>query len=1777
MADFQKKLGINLIVGAGEAKVLERCLKSVQGLKYDELVVTHATRMEDSEVLEVAGRYATKVAHYVWNDNFSDARNYSFSQSEAQHILWLDSDDVIKESEHPKINSLISELPNIDIALFDYVYSHDEKDRSVLVLPRERLVRNCPQIRWNDSIHEYLNMDGNMRIKRFDIKIDHYRDRPFDPARNLTLLKQEYDKGNASARIAFYYGKELADVGQWDVALPVLEEFVNKGEGFVDNLTVGCIRLSRYYLDKGDKEAARNYAMLGIRFNGIYAENHVTLGNIKELEGDIDDAVRYYKEALTKTLSGGMSQLVDYYGFIPAAKLGTIFLNQKKYDEALKYAEVALQHKPDHPEAHRLKSTIMDEMRRNPVGSTIEQKDIDDLSNFFRNRKLIADVLCNDGTKADLRLRKQKNPKIAWLIPVCDASSPSVRLRRLLINSKLSQWGVPSHIVEGYQTLGIQEVHDAVGEANFVVFTSFGRHELDLMHDMHACGKKVAFDHCEGIFGFPYEDDCMHEADVIFCCSTKLEEMTKQRGFLHTAVLKDSVEEREPKKPHQYIDRGHGRPKACFMGMGGNSFLVTDYLKDTIASAGYDLVVISEWDNATIKWNPDTWQDDLTGCDVALCPQRVDVQPGKSSVKATTAMAFGMPVIASPLQAYKEVITHGENGYIAESKEDWKKALLALKDVNVRRRIGKAAKKSIGPYRLNANVQNYIKLIDGMVNETIKVQHGEKPQSVTTERARDVVDIIIPNYNNLDYLKLCLTSVRINTLHPFHIIVSDAGSGADTWEYLKTLKGITVLGEQGKRKNFSEACNAGIESSRSKFFVIMNSDVIVSKGWLGNMVHHMETVHRLASCGVLSNCDLGWLHSNPRRPELASYPMRLEKAGIDLHPGMKREEIEPHLDELYAFMEASNEKYKDKYTPQEWVAAYCTIYARTAINEVGLFDTQFKNGCEDLDLGRRLGKSGFACGQSIGSFVFHFGGVTRGAYENENRESYAVEDRANHIMLKDKWKKPRIAIWTGPAWEPWNRQKVDEGMAGSETWAAYLARAFVKKGFEVTVYNDLLAPSKNDVVFDPVVEGNTHYGDVRYVDHTKMFEDIRYQYIEYFISSRNSDILKNSLHAGKHYVMIHDVWLSPDQNADVVAWKTQGYAYLSEWHKQFLLGHHRQLPPEKMFLTANGVVQELYAGVRDEDKTNTCVYSSSPDRGLFQLLGMVPEIRKAVPDFTLKVAYGFLNWEEACKRRNDQRGMAFIQRIKEAMKQPGVEYLGRVDKKTLAEHQKKSKVWLQPTWFDETFCCLPDNEITSESGLKKIVDLNLSDRVLTHRNRFRPILKLMSREYSGPVYGFELQNHGRYTGFYTPEHPLHCLPKSIAESFRLGTNAKNRGERYYSDSSLKTFEGRDEWCQAKDIHDGDYVQIPVDSLREPIQYVSTVDSMRALSPIYRCDEDGMVRIKTGSHGIPSKMDLTPDLARFLGFYLAEGSSTSSDVIFSFNKNEVEYQDFVRKFFKDVLGVAPKIKYVGNTAIVFARNHPLGRWLKSIFGECSHHKQVPSFVFSCDRLFILEFLRASFEGDRCDAGNEYKISLASKSAIHGLKQLCHKVGLHPNYQEACRDGKRAYILGVSRSLWSELMEGKPVSGKRYRVFLEYGGDIYYRVKKVATKQYCGKVYNMDVEEDHSYTSNSVAVHNCISAVEAGLSHNAILSTDKGGLKTTIGSAGILLPPTGLSMGESYPKSYTDRFIEEAIKLLTDEGYRRSWADKARDKVSVYTWDKIADDWIKKFTSSHTSSK
>lgn len=731
--------------------------------------------------------------------------------------------------------------------------------------------------------------------------------------------------------------------------------------------------------------------------------------------------------------------------------------------------------------------------------------------------------------------------------------------------------------------------------------------------------------------------------------------------------------------------------KAGWIGMGGGSFLLTEILRETIERAGYSLHIMSEWDYPPAspfhhaKWSRDTWLDFMLSMDVILCPARHEIQCAKSNIKATQAMALGLPVIASPLFAYREIVRHGENGFIADihNLDDWYQALVALKDEETRKRIGAAGKVSVAGYSLDAITDQWEDLFKFLLRPDFK-SLAITPAKVSMPEA---VDLVVATYNNLEYIKLTIASILLNT-SGFRLIVSDAGSGPDVWEYLRTLQGVTVLGAPGVRLNYSEACNAGIRAGTGKYVCIMNSDLVLSKGWLAAMVDKMEAQPRLAACNPLSNCDSGWLWNAAEKPLIDMF-IKVGKVEdttqvMRLRPGMTMPQISPHLSALYSFMDRSNQEHKGQYHSQPWVAAYCTLYARTALAEIGLFDPIYRNGCEDLDLCRRIRAAGYEIGVAMDSFVFHFGGISRGAYQIEDKAKYDAEDVRNHEIYRQKWAKKKIAIWTGPGWEKWDRSTVDAGMAGSETWAAELAAEFSRRGYQVLLFGD---PTHAHLDRDGIA----------YIPHEQMEDQLAFDYVDAFIASRSCEPLKMKIHSGQNFVMIHDVFISANPGYDIMDWAVKKYAYLSEWHKEFLLSHHRGMKPEKMFLSMNGVNAAAYAEVRStwndtnklhefRGKKNQTIYSSSPDRGLKALLQILPVIRKAVPDFIVKVAYGFHNWEAAARARNSGAELIEIEAIKKLMDQPGVEYLGRIDKASLARHQIESKVWLFPTWFTETFC-----------------------------------------------------------------------------------------------------------------------------------------------------------------------------------------------------------------------------------------------------------------------------------------------------------------------------------------------------------------------------------------------------------------------------------------------------------------------------------------------------------
>ena len=104
-------------------------------------------------------------------------------------------------------------------------------------------------------------------------------------------------------------------------------------------------------------------------------------------------------------------------------------------------------------------------------------------------------------------------------------------------------------------------------------------------------------------------------------------------------------------------------------------------------------------------WSPTGVYDHLLAADIGLIPIDPGNIPGadaldaswrvKSENRLTLKMAIGLPVVATPIPAYEQVIEHGVNGFLARTPADWDRCFSALRDPELRRAMGERARASV--------------------------------------------------------------------------------------------------------------------------------------------------------------------------------------------------------------------------------------------------------------------------------------------------------------------------------------------------------------------------------------------------------------------------------------------------------------------------------------------------------------------------------------------------------------------------------------------------------------------------------------------------------------------------------------------------------------------------------------------------------------------------------------------------------------------------------------------------------------------------------------------------------------------------------------------------------------------------------------------------------------------------------------------------------------------------------------------------------------------------
>lgn len=111
------------------------------------------------------------------------------------------------------------------------------------------------------------------------------------------------------------------------------------------------------------------------------------------------------------------------------------------------------------------------------------------------------------------------------------------------------------------------------------------------------------------------------------------------------------------------------------------------------------------------KWNAETEVEDLRKIQIGLVPlPNVSWNPHKFIMKTAQYMALGIVPVGTPLASNPEVIRHGENGFLADTDEEWVEYLQQLvADDDLRLRLSQnAAADAVSKYSLKANEQKIV-------------------------------------------------------------------------------------------------------------------------------------------------------------------------------------------------------------------------------------------------------------------------------------------------------------------------------------------------------------------------------------------------------------------------------------------------------------------------------------------------------------------------------------------------------------------------------------------------------------------------------------------------------------------------------------------------------------------------------------------------------------------------------------------------------------------------------------------------------------------------------------------------------------------------------------------------------------------------------------------------------------------------------------------------------------------------------------------------------------
>jgi GT2 family glycosyltransferase len=236
---------------------------------------------------------------------------------------------------------------------------------------------------------------------------------------------------------------------------------------------------------------------------------------------------------------------------------------------------------------------------------------------------------------------------------------------------------------------------------------------------------------------------------------------------------------------------------------------------------------------------------------------------------------------------------------------------------------------------------------------------------------RSKVSVVIPCCGQLEYTRLCVSSLLRHSRPPYELVFVDLDSMDGTAEFLAGILvaasvPIHVLRLSGNA-GFAEALNRGIPLATGDYVVLLNNDTIVTSSWLEHFLGLADSSPTIGLVGAMSNCAAA--------PQAVSaVPYRLTTKSV-LPNTPDTGNVRPKIDTepMHRFAQQWAEENRGQWFEADALVPFCWMFKRPVLNHVlPLEPSSFFTLNADLVF-RRIREAGFhmACCRDL--FIHHFG------------------------------------------------------------------------------------------------------------------------------------------------------------------------------------------------------------------------------------------------------------------------------------------------------------------------------------------------------------------------------------------------------------------------------------------------------------------------------------------------------------------------------------------------------------------------------------------------------------------------------------------------------------------------------------------------------------------------------------------------------------------------------------------------------------------------------------